>query len=182
MECVIRTFTGREVDPLNLRQEDINIEDIAHALALCNRFAGHTAHPISVAQHSVYVSRLAEEEPFQGLLHDASEAYLGDVTKWLKRMPAMAGYREAEERAQNTIYQAFGCSIHTHPSVENADRIMVRYEGRLGLGPAFAIRQPGYPPLTDEEIAAIGAWGFISWKKAEQMFLDRFQELSCNGV
>src|SRR5580765_2644929 len=86
MKPLILTFSGKHVNPLNLRPEDIDIVDIAHALACCNRFAGHCRRPINVAQHSVYVSRLCDDTGFerQALLHDASEAYLGDITKWLK--------------------------------------------------------------------------------------------------
>lgn len=176
---VIRTFTGLELNPLELRPEDIRIEDIAHALALCNRFAGHTRRPISVAQHSVYVARLAapfgKDQALQGLLHDASEAYLGDVTKWLKQTPIMAAYRHAEHYLQNCIFRRFGSVVDIYPSVEEADRIMVRYEGFRGFGPDFKIDHPDYPPLCDEEIRRIGSWEPWSWKDSEEIFLAHFR-------
>lgn len=181
MKCVIRTFSGKNVNPLDLRFEDICIEDIAHGLALCNRFAGQSRKPISVAQHSVYVSRLCDSTGFelQGLLHDASEAYLGDVTKWLKAMPEMAAYREAEDRAQVTIYKAFNCSWAGAYDVDVADRLMVRYEGSRGFK-NFCIDHPDYPPLTPEEVASVGAWAPWSWRAAEEAFLTRFRLLTAS--
>jgi len=179
MRCVISTFTGKEVNPLDLRSEDICIEDIAHALACCNRFAGHTQRPITVAQHSVYVSRLCVGTSFelQGLLHDAAEAYLGDVTKWLKATPEMRAYREVEDRTQHVIYNTFQCPATVSDEVEWADRVMVRFEGGKGFK-NFTIDHPNYPPLTATEIDAVGAWGFWSWRQAEEAFLLRFREIA----
>lgn len=188
MHCIFRTFTGKEINPLALRSEDVCIEDIAHALALCNRFAGHTKRPISVAQHSVYVSRLCDEltegysfhtpSSLQGLLHDASEAYIGDLTKWVKSSTEMEGYRRAEVGIQQDIARKFGINWVPSPRVEWADRVMVRWEGMQGYGKDFQIDHPDYPPLTGYEVAAIGKWGFWTWRQAEQGFLDRFRELT----
>lgn len=176
---MIRTFTGLELNPLDLKPEDIRIEDIAHALALCNRFAGHTRRPISVAQHSVYVGRLCHSVgigvALQGLLHDAAEAYLGDVTKWLKHTPEMEAFRYAENRAQAIIFQKFSCPMSTYPEVDYADRVMVRFEGCKGFGPDFKIDHPNYPPLTEEEIKSVGPWTPWSWKDSEEIFMTHFR-------
>lgn len=175
MKPLIYTFTGRQVNPLDLQPDDICIEDIAHALALCNRFAGSTKKPISVAQHSVYVSRLMKDG-LRGLLHDASEAYLGDVTKWLKADDCMRGYRAAEYRAQMAIYAKFGVAGPDTEELDWADRVMVRWEGAQGIL-GFAINHPRYPPLSTAEVVAVGAWGFWTWQAAERAFLDQFRLL-----
>lgn len=172
---VIRTYTGKLVNPLDLRPEDIDINDIAHALALCNRFAGHTKFPISVAQHSVYVSKLCPQHRLAALLHDASEAYLGDVTKWLKRSDSMAGYREAEDRAQSVICGVFGLPLELPHEVELADRLMVHYEGKQGFGNDFLIDHPNYPPLTLTDTHRIGPWYAWSWRDAEYIFMETFE-------
>lgn len=186
----IITFTGRHVNPLDVRSEDIAIEDIAHALACCNRFAGHAKKPISVAQHSVYVSRLCDSDSYycngsallslQGLLHDGSEAYLGDVTKWLKQTPVFAGYREAEERIQTAIYQHFGVPVEQHDIVSHADKLMLKFEGAKSYGkmwPGWS-KLIGYELITPQEEASIGSWGHWTWKQSEELFLERFRSLT----
>jgi hypothetical protein len=183
---VIHTFTGKEVNPLNVHLDDICIEDIAHALACTNRFCGHTRVPISVAQHSVYVSRFVQSEgqlhhqraPLQGLLHDAAEAYLGDVTKWLKHSKPMKTFREAEDRLQCVIYEKFGLPWTMFLEVEWADRVMVRFEGMKGFGKSFKINHPNYPPLTKAEIEAVGKWSPWSWKQSEEAFLAQYRTLT----
>jgi hypothetical protein len=105
----IRTFTGRLVDPLAMREEDLSIEDIAHALSMTCRFGGHTRKFYSVAEHSVRVARMlgrlyrpsARELARWGLMHDASEAYLGDVVTPVKRL--YPDYYEAEERLMRVV-------------------------------------------------------------------------------
>jgi len=80
------TCSGRRVHLLNPSPDEIAIEDIAHALSHACRFAGHVPSYYSVAQHSVLVSELLDERTaLWGLLHDASEAYLHDLTRPLKR-------------------------------------------------------------------------------------------------
>src|ERR1051325_8384123 len=101
MTPFITTFTGRKVNPLDIRPEDVDIRDIAHHLALLNRFVGASKRPISIAQHSIYVYKLLIGTGWEkeGLFHDAPEAYLGDVSKWLKQTDTMRGYRHAEAQA-----------------------------------------------------------------------------------
>lgn len=172
------TFTGKLVNPLQLNREDVCLEDIAHALALANRFAGHTRFPISVAHHSVWVSRLvSKEHALQGLLHDGAEAYLGDVTKWVKAAPEMTHFREAEKRAQQVIFEAFGLPVELAHEVEVADRLMVRYEGTQGYGDEWLVGHPAYPAVTAEEKSRLSLWLPQPWETAEKMFLVRYHEL-----
>ena len=182
----ITTFTGREVDPLDIRFDDIDIRDIAHALALCNRFAGHTRWPISVAQHSVGVSFLSgsnREHQLQGLLHDAAEAYLGDVTKWLKDSPEMAAYRAAEDAALSTIMYKFGLPSELHSIVNAADRMMVRFEFEMSY--LRGQMKDGYGKLSEGERIAMSRdldpllWRpVMTWQEAEASFLIRFADLT----
>jgi hypothetical protein len=80
------TATGRQVFVTDPQPEDIVVADIAQALSRICRFGGHVRNFYSVAQHSVWVSeRLPERLMRKGLLHDAPEAYLGDVVRPLKR-------------------------------------------------------------------------------------------------
>lgn len=123
----IRTFTGRYVDPLNLRADDICIEDIAHALSFIPRFGGHLPVFLSVAKHSVHCCSLVEREHrLAALLHDASEAYLLDVPSPVKeRIP---GYRQAEEHIMQTVADRYGFQWPLSAAVKEADRSALHYE------------------------------------------------------
>lgn len=108
-----RTQSGRMMDLAAPETADIYLPDIAHHLARVCRFGGAVDGYYSVASHCVYVSRRlqdAGDSPYiqaAGLLHDATEAYLGDVVSWLKRLPEMAAYRELEHRWEERIQVVF---------------------------------------------------------------------------
>lgn len=91
------TLSGREVlyNEIN-PTSNISIDDIAHALSLQNRFIGHVRHPYSVAQHCLNCVTAAKEYYYAYgrdynfllhlLLHDAAEAYIGDIISPVKKM------------------------------------------------------------------------------------------------
>ena len=117
----ITTYSKIHFTPFNPQKEDISITDIAHALSLMARANGHFKHFYSVAQHSINCALEAQamgrEKKIQlaCLLHDASEAYISDITRPVKKnLPA---YLEVESKLQNEIYQAFGIELTTE---ENA--------------------------------------------------------------
>lgn len=191
----IRTYTKKFVNPLDLKPEDIDIEDIAHHLACINRFVGALRTPVSVGQHSVGVSRLIRgwagpEYGLYGLLHDASEAYLGDVSKWVKSHPDMQAYRDAEERAERAIYERFGLtyidmSKESGAILERADRLMVRVEGQLGFDvPELLPGNDRYGAVTDEEwtdVQDLVGPRFISemdWRNVKLSFMMEYRELT----
>lgn len=190
----IRTFTRRIVNPLDLRPEDIDINDIAHHLATTNRFVGALYHPVSIAQHSICVGRLLRgwmgpEFGLYGLLHDASEAYLGDVSKWLKQHPEMWFYRDAEERGQRTIEEKFGLNpfdmaVKAGSELERADRLMVRVEGQMGFYiPELIPNNERYAAVTAEEwrdvhqLIGPEMLGENDWRFIQTRFLLEFQGL-----
>src|SRR6267378_1608096 len=81
----IVTYSGLQFYHLAPTPEMVCIEDIAHALSQTCRWTGHTKFHYSVAQHSIYCSFLVPaEHALAALLHDASEAYLGDMNRPLK--------------------------------------------------------------------------------------------------
>lgn len=84
----IQTYTGKKFHPFDPKPEEICIEDIAHSLAHICRFNGHTEFFYSVAQHSLIVAHLLKDESpltqLLGLLHDAAEAYIGDIPAPIK--------------------------------------------------------------------------------------------------
>lgn len=115
MSC-IRTYTGVMFDPLNPDPKLVNITDIAHALSLLCRANGHFRNFYSVAQHSVNCMEEAKARGYSErvqlacLLHDASEAYLSDVTRPVKE--EIPKYLEIEKPLQNLIWKKYlGCLL-----------------------------------------------------------------------
>lgn len=127
----ITTFTDKKFYPSDIRPIDIDITDIAHALSNQCRFGGHTIEFYSVASHCLLVSKvLPPELKLQGLLHDASEAYLVDVPRPIKYLPDFNRYREIEAAVQKVIYKKFGCNWPDPDEIHKADNLLLATEAR----------------------------------------------------
>ena len=142
MTSQIVTYSGLVFDPLDPDPTGVCIEDIAHSLSQQCRFTGHTKKFYSVAEHSVLASEILPGEPVEtrlaALLHDASEAYLSDIPRPLKRRPEFAFYREAETRAMATICDRFGLSTGEPSIVKHADGVLLATEARDLMAPLHA--------------------------------------------
>lgn len=125
-ENSIRTYTNKVFDLKILDPDSICIEDIAHALSLTPRFGGHLEKMYSVAQHSVMVAINCRENQLAGLLHDASEAYIGDMPSPFKKM--MPEYKIIENRLMKVISEKFGFIIPLPAEVKEADRMLLDME------------------------------------------------------
>ena len=121
----ITTIGGRSFDPLSPGISDIDINDIAHSLSLICRANGHFSCFFSVARHCINCSEEADARGFGArirllcLLHDATEAYIGDMTRPLKRQ--LPYYCECEERLHGRLLERFGI-----PSESGAEARAVR--------------------------------------------------------
>jgi hypothetical protein len=90
----------------------------------------------------------------------------------------MAGYRLAELNAQNVIMDKFQLPREPHPSIENADRIAVTFEGQLGFQDPNWPSLAKYPRITSDEMMAIDGWYcFYEWQKSKDLFLEKYHEL-----
>lgn len=174
-KAYIATYTGKQFFLLNPRLEDIDIIDIAHALSLQCRWTGHVKWHYSVAQHSVYCSMIGpESEAFERLMHDGSEAYMGDMNRPLKHYTeAGPPYRVQESVIQNAICQRFGLSTHEPASVHLADNAMLYAEKEQLLGYTFEEAED-WERYEDYPMPVITRW---SPDQAETMFLRQFNEL-----
>lgn len=170
-ETWIQTYTGKRFNPLNPKYEDIDIEDIAHALSMQCRFTGHCQEFYSVAQHSVLVSYICNmEDALYGLLHDASEAYITDISSPLKRSGKFDFYIDIEKVLQEAVYKKFGLSHIEPESVKKADKILLATEARDLMGPLHKDWRSQAEPL----LFKIDP---MSPKEAKQAFLKRFNSL-----
>jgi hypothetical protein len=166
--------SGLLVDLEHPRSADIKFSDISHALAHTIRFGGHGEHSTTVAQHSVHVSHICPPHLARwGLLHDAAEAYLGDMSTELKRV--LPYFKELERRFARAISIHFDVPI---ADVKHWDLISLlterRDNGPFGiddqelLGPRLCATDYPLDPIHYE------VWGS---ERAECEFTDRAGEL-----
>lgn len=112
----LETVSGKVIDPENINEDDIDIHDIAWSLSRISRFSGHTTTeiPYNVAQHCVFVATLmmeAELEDYMvlyGLLHDAAEAYIGDIPSPVKKILSLKAVIDPIENALlSAVYKKY---------------------------------------------------------------------------
>jgi hypothetical protein len=124
----IMTYSGRHVDPTCLFDDEISITDIAHSLSRQARFNGATEEIYTVAQHSIYVSYVCDpKNALWGLLHDAPEAYIGDIVRPVKdEIKALA---RLEDTVMRAICLKYGLpQDHMPEDVLHADNMMLDIE------------------------------------------------------
>lgn len=159
-------------DPYN---SDFSIDDIAHALANICRYTGHCNTFYSVAQHSVLVSWVVPElYAFAGLMHDAAEAFVGDVSKPLKNL--LPDYKVIEKRVESAVFARFGLPEKIPQCVKDADLVLLRTEQRdlMGAGHHDWALTRGLLPLSGRIVP-------MAPREAKALFLDRYRAL-CGGV
>ena len=164
--CWIQTYSGRQFYPLAPRATDVKLRDIAHSLSLICRFSGHCREFYSVAQHSVLVAHAVArcgicygasrgyvaDVMAAGLLHDAHEAYIADITSPVKK--ELAGIDAIEQRIQQAIHEHFGLTpgADVLATVKHADRTACVTEARDLLGPTIHGWTIDYPAPWEDKI------------------------------
>ena len=156
----IHTNSGTTFDIINPTVDMIDIADIAHALAMQCRYNGHVPSFYSVAEHSVRVSDWLYENgypdyAFAGLMHDASESYIGDIVRPMKQLPEFGSlYKEFEAKIELIIGERFNVELYPmSPIVAAADKAVYEWEV--------------------EEIRSGNEEG-LAWNKSEAEFIERF--------
>ena len=173
------TMSGIAFDPAAPRVEQIDLTDIAHALAQQVRYAGHTRTRISTAEHSVLVSRLVPDRyALWGLLHDAAEAYLNDLPRRVKAL--LPDYLRLEAQVMDCIVARFGLEPvdgDMPECVRAADDEVAHLESHH-LGRPFDNDSAlmAYPVATGAA-SHLRVQG-LDWKDARALFLARFIEIT----
>jgi len=128
---VIETYTGGRFRPFDPRPADVRLTDIAAGLAHICRYGGHCRQFYSVAQHSLLVSREFDDPRLQllALLHDAGEAYLGDIPRPVKA--EFDRIETVETAVREVVWTALGVDPPTErewTQVMDADDRLLAYE------------------------------------------------------
>jgi 5'-nucleotidase len=174
----IRTFTGAKFYPLDPDPDFVRIEDIAHSLSLVCRWAGHVPHFYSVALHSIHVSRMVDSgQALAALLHDASEAYLGDMAKPVKL--DMPDYNLAENRLMSTIALALGFDFPLTDQVKKADAAALFLEG-VHFFPNTAVNDLPYTEPPFRTRWDLDVYQNYTHREAEYFFLAEYRKLKLN--
>lgn len=132
---VIETVSGIKADIFNMTDSMFDIEDIATSLSNICRYNGHLPHFYSVAEHSVLVADWLNDSGHDrktiltGLLHDASEAYVGDMVRPLKRHQEYGvAHQRIEELIAEKISAKYGAHFPYPEAVHEADKQVYYWE------------------------------------------------------
>lgn len=165
----MQTYTGLKFWPLDPREDEVDIRDIAHSLSMQCRYGGHSIRFYSVAEHSVLMSRMvAPEYAMWALLHDAAEAYLADVPRPLKRH--LAGYKAAEAKVMAAICAHFDLPPEMPAAVHAADERILTDEVHQNLMP-----MEWHAAHNDPLGVVLQYW---PPERAEHYFLDAFRKIT----
>jgi len=170
-EDYINTYSGKKFYPLEPEKSEFLIEDIAHALSNMCRFAGHCNQFYSVAQHSVLVSNyVSTENALWGLLHDATEAYLSDIPRPIKRLAEFSQYRKIENETMKAIAKNFNIGEIEPEEVKTMDSLILRNEAKCFniLTPELSIYK-----LKDLNLEIVALHHTV----AKKQFLDAFARI-----
>ncbi|RUV05228.1 hypothetical protein EOB36_00705 [Mesorhizobium sp. M6A.T.Cr.TU.017.01.1.1] len=162
--------SGAILDFLDPWSSEFTIDDIAHGLSLICRYSGQCDRFYSVAEHCVHVSEVAKDHAYAALMHDAAEAFVGDVTRPLKQL--LPAYKAIESDVEIAICNRFYVPYPIPDAVKKADlRVLAAEQAQImpagadgwaqaaGVIPA-EITVKSYPP-----------------SEAKAIFLQRFERL-----
>lgn len=155
----ILVHSGTLFDVFNPNMEDIKIEDIAHSLSNICRYGGHSPKFYSVAQHCVICSydNGSVQEKLEFLMHDASEAYLTDMPRPIKRN--MKNYVDMEDNLLSIIFKKYNLNFPLSDRVHEVDDSALAFE---------------YSSFFEKKDKSFDFW---TPEYSKKMFLDRYYEL-----
>jgi uncharacterized protein len=149
---------------------NFTIEDVAHGLANICRYSGQCRRFYSVAEHSMLVSETAIGFELEALLHDAAEAFIGDITRPLKQM--LPEYKKIENEVEEAILMRFGLTTPLPLEVKDADlRVLAAEQSQI------------MPQGTDDwareqnVVPAPVIVRHLEPEQAKHAFLDRYERL-----
>lgn len=179
MSDCITTFSKVRFNPLNPKKEDILVDDIAHALSLMTRANGHFPEFYSVAQHSIFCCEEALARGYSNrvalacLLHDASEAYMADIIRPVKKH--LSEYLEIEEKLQTFIYRNF-----IGEDLSDEELKLVSFIDNAMLYNEFIHYMDEELNIDKVELLSSPGFKFTNFKEVEDKFKELFYKLVDN--
>ena len=163
--------SGATLDFLDPSSSHFTLDDIAHGLSNICRYAGQCRKFYSVAEHSILVSETVDEFGLEALLHDAAEAFIGDITRPLKQL--LPDFKVIENNIQNAILSRFDLAVVMPPQIKEADlRVLAAEQAQImpaGLSD-WAVEAAVIPAPVQVS--------YLSPRAAKAKYLERFGELS----
>lgn len=166
----IMLASGHLFDFLDPHNSEFTIEDVAHGLSLICRYTGQCRAFYSVAEHSLLVSDIATDYRYEALLHDAAEAFIGDVTRPLKQL--LPEYKRIETVVEDAVIERFGLDRNYRATVKAADLRVLAAEQVQVMAPGTA----DWAAKAGIEPAPIIVQ-FLSPDVARRSFLERYERL-----
>jgi hypothetical protein len=189
---MIETYTGKFVDSVNLKEQDVDFRDIAHSLSFTCRYGGHVRRFYSVAEHSIHCYDVARRAGYSGvfclavLLHDAGEAYWHDLARPLKIAEGMEQYNRYLDSAQRMVEWTAGVlaygngnvvhnlAVSSHNLIKEIDNALLKAEARRLMSTKG--REWGFLDVVKAaEIPSWKWWWYSRPKRAERGFLRRLR-------
>lgn len=174
----IETFGGGK---FYMGNPTFDIKDISHALSNVCRYSGHCRRRYSVAEHSVLVSFIMEDQkigdPFEGLMHDAHEAYIGDMpSPWKAFLP---DYCALEQMVEHAMRRWAGLPAKISAAAKLADYTALILEARQ-LIPSKAAEWKMHPDVTAMADKVQGDYMIMCYDPdaARHHFMHRYAELT----
>lgn len=169
-EPKIMLQSGVEFDFVNPAASPFTIEDIAHGLSMLCRYAGQCRIFYSVAEHCMLVSEVVPEHAFAALMHDAAEAFVGDITRPLKQM--LPQFKQIERQVEDAIAARYCLPTPMPAAVKRADLAILAAEQEQ-IMPAGTNRWAADAGIRPAPIRVRG----LSPADAKAAFLARFAAL-----
>lgn len=178
IDSYVETYTGKKFFFLDPKEEDFDIEDIAHALSLNCRFTGHCHSFYSVAEHCWHMSRLAPDNlALACLLHDGSEAYITDVASPIKQH--LPEYKKLEDLILSRLFNKYKLEYPLNNAVKYLDLTMLSTEAYYLMrskGNDWDMWKNIRRPVIEHNFRPLS----FTPQRAKKLFLERFYELT-NG-
>lgn len=167
----IMLHSGGWFDFLDPQNSPFSIEDVAHGLAHVCRYAGQCSEFYSVAEHSMLVADVVGDHRLEALLHDAAEAFMGDITRPLKQL--LPEYKRIEAEVERAILARLGLTAPIPKAVKDADlRVLAAEQLQImPKGTADWAREQGVDP-------APVVVRFLPPEIAYREFMERYRVLS----